>query len=90
MHIFTASRLSSDNTLFPDRLEIDASNVTYHKGYVLGHKTIVIARNNVASVSLSSGIIFFFFFIESTGGKRITASGFKKSDARTIVSLLTE
>jgi hypothetical protein len=90
MPIFTASRLSSDNTLFPDRLEIDASNVTYHKGYVLGHKTVVIARNNVASVSLSSGIIFADVIIESIGGKKITANGFKKSDAQTIVSLLTD
>jgi hypothetical protein len=33
MPTFTAHRPSSDNTLFPDRIEVDAMNVTYYKGY---------------------------------------------------------
>jgi hypothetical protein len=89
MPTFIASRLSADNTLFPDRLEIDVQNVTYYKGYILGHRSTVIPRNNIASVSLSSGIIFADVIIESTGGKKIVANGFKKSDAQTIVGLLT-
>ena len=55
MPTFIASRVSSDqNALYPDMLEIDDYNVIYYKGYVLGYTTIVIARHNVASVSLSS------------------------------------
>ncbi|GHS89223.1 hypothetical protein FACS1894201_10630 [Bacteroidia bacterium] len=89
MPAFTASRLSSDNTLFPDRIEIDATNVTFYKGYVFGYQSTVIARNNVASVSIGSGILFADVVIESNGGKRIVASGFRKVDAREIIRLLT-
>ena len=89
MPTFTAYRLSSDNTLFPDRLEIDALGVTYYKGNVVGYQSSIIARNNIASVSIGSGIFFADVIIETMGGKRVVASGFKKSDARTIVELLT-
>jgi hypothetical protein len=90
MPIFTASRLSSnDNTLYPDKIEIDATNITYYKGYVFGYKSTIIARSNIASVSIGTGIFFADVIIESTGGKRIEARGFKKRDARAIVSLLT-
>jgi len=89
MPTFTAHRLSSDNTLFPDRLEIDAVKVTYYKGYVFGYQSTIIARSNIASVSIGTGIFFADVVIESIGGMRTVASGFKKSDARTIVGLLT-
>jgi hypothetical protein len=89
MPAYTASRISSDNTLFPDRLDIDFQNVTYYKGYVFGYKSTVIALNNIASVSVRTGILFADVVIESTGGNSIVASGFRKSDAREIVELLT-
>jgi len=89
MPVFTAHRLSSDNMLFPDRLEIDTLNVTYHKGNVFGYQSNVIARNNIASVSIGSGIFFADVVIESIGGKRTVASGFKKTEAKQIVNLLT-
>jgi hypothetical protein len=88
MPTFTAHRLSSDNTLYPDRIEIDDTNVTYYKGYVFGYQSTVIARSNVASVSVGSGIFFADVVIESNGGKRVVASGFRKTDARTIMGLL--
>ena len=89
MPTFIASRLTSENTLFPDRLEIDVSNITYYKGHIFGYKTTVIARHNVASVSLNSGILFADVIIESKGGKKIIASGFRKLDAQTIYGLLS-
>jgi hypothetical protein len=89
MPTYTASRLSSDNTVFPDRLEIDAANVTYYKGNVFGYQSSIIARSNIASVSIGSGIFFADVVIETCGGKRVVVSGFKKSEARTIVGLLT-
>ncbi len=90
MPTFIASRASSDhNVLYPDMLEIDDFNIIYYKGYVLGYKTIVIARNNVASVSLSSGLFFADVTIFSKGGERITARGFSKSKAKEILRILT-
>lgn len=86
---FTASRISgNDNAVFPDQLEIDAVNVTYYKGTVIGYHSTVIARSNIASVHIGSGLFFADVVIETTGGKEIRASGFKKSDARAIVSML--
>lgn len=89
MPTFTASRLSGDNTVFPDRLEIDALKVIYYKGNVFGYQSSIIQRSNIASVHIGSGILFADVVIESYGGKRVSANGFKKSDARTIVALLT-
>lgn len=89
MPVFTAHRLSSDNTLFPDRLEIDTTNVTYYKGNVFGYQSSIVARTQIASVSIGSGIFFADVVIETIGGKRVVASGFKKSDAKEVVRLLT-
>ena len=89
MPTFVASRLSSsDNSLFPDKLEIDALNVTYYKGTVIGYRSTVIARANIASVHIGSGLLFADIVIETTGGMQIRATGFKKGDARAIMALL--
>ena len=89
MPSFVASRISgNDNSIFPDRLEIDAVNVTYYKGPIIGYRSTVISRANIASVHIGSGLLFADVVIETTGGKEIRASGFKKSDARAIVALL--
>jgi len=90
MPTFTASRISSDdNTLYPDKIEIDPMKVTYYKGAVFGYQSTVIARENIASVYIGAGIFFADVVIESYGGYRVVARGFKKSDARTIVNFLT-
>jgi hypothetical protein len=90
MPTFTASRISSDdNTLFPDKIEVDPMKVTYYKGAVFGYQSTVIERRNIASVSVGSGIFFADVMIETYGGQRVVASGFKKSEAKTIVNLLT-
>ncbi|MDR0684801.1 MAG: ribosomal protein L7/L12 [Spirochaetaceae bacterium] len=89
MLTFTASRASSGNTLFPDKLEIDTVNVTYYKGNFFGYESSIIAISSIASVSMSSGIFFVDVIIETTGGKRVVANGFKKADAKSIVGLLT-
>lgn len=89
MPSFVASRISgNDNAVFPDRIEIDAVNVTYFKGTIIGYRSTVIARTNIASVHIGSGLLFADVIIETTGGKEIRAAGFKKSDARAIVALL--
>lgn len=89
MPIYEASRLSGDNNaLFPDKLEIDAFNVTYYKGTLVGYRKTIIARVNIASVHIGSGLFFADIVIESTGGLTFKAQGFKKKDAMAIVALL--
>lgn len=90
MPTFIASRISSDqNALYPDMLEIDDNNIIYYKGYVIGYKSIIIARSNVASISVSSGLFFVDVIISSKGGEWIRARGFSKSKAKEIVRILT-
>ena len=69
-------------------IEIDNYNVVYYKGNVLGYKTIVIARRNIASVSLSGGLFFADVLISSNGGECIVARGFSKSKAKEILRIL--
>ena len=88
MHKFTALRYSFDNALFPSIIEIDVKNVTYYKGTFVGYESTVIERDNIASVSINSSILFADVIIESLGGKRRVATGFRKSDAKEIVRLL--
>lgn len=92
MPTFTASRLSgNDNSVFPDRLEIDDDNgnITYFKGTIVGYRQTFISRNNIASVRVSSGLLFVDVIIESIGGMEIRARGFRKRDAREIMEILT-
>lgn len=89
MPTFIASRFSgNNNSVFPDRLEIDGRNVTYFKGTVIGYHSAVLPRDSIASFRINSGLIFADIIIESTGGKGIIARGFLKSDARSIIALL--
>jgi hypothetical protein len=48
----------------------------YGYGYVFGYQSTIIARSNIASVSIGTGIFFADVIIESCGGRRVTANGF--------------
>ena len=86
MPTYTANRVSSDsNVLYPDILEIDPDKVVYYKGYVFGYRTIVILRENIASVSASSGIFFADVIIASKGGETIRARGFSRANVKEIL-----
>jgi hypothetical protein len=90
MPTFIAQRISrQDNVLFPDKITIEGSKITYYKGEIIGYKSIVIYGNNIASVAINENILFADVAIESKGGQKITARGFKKSDAKEIIKLLT-
>ncbi len=90
MPTYVASRISGDNnSIFPDRLEIDAVNITHYKGTLVGYRKSVMARVNIASVHIRSGLLFADIVIESTGGLTVTAHGFHKKDARAVLTLLS-
>ena len=74
MPTYEASRISgNDNVVFPNRLEIDDDNgnITFFKGTIVGYRQSFLARNNVASVRIASGLLFADIIIESTGGKEM-------------------
>lgn len=89
-HTFQASRISGNgNAVFPDKLIIDDTKVTYYKAHLIGHEETNIMRTNIGSVSLKSGILFADIIIETNGGQITVINGFSKSDAKQIVNLLS-
>jgi hypothetical protein len=87
---FIAQRISSKkNVLFPDKITIEDTKVTYYKGEIIGYRSLVISRMNIASMFIKENILFADVVIESKGGQKMTAKGFTKTDAREIMDLLS-
>lgn len=90
-HTFSASRVTGGNAVFPDQLVIDddAQMVTYRKKKLIGYDETTIRFSSIGSVSRSAGLLFCDVTIETNGGVTILANGFTRSDANTIVRLLS-
>ncbi len=90
-HIFTASRWTSGNWLFPVRIEITPERVARIKPHLIGSEEESIAIPKVASVRIRTGLIWSDVRIESSGGADpITSHGHRKEDARNIRDIIEE
>ena len=88
-HVFTASRLTSGNLLFPVRIEVNQNRVTRIKPRLLGSNEESIAIAKVASINIQTGVIWSDIRIDSAGGSNpIVSHGHRKEDARTIRDLI--
>ena len=86
---FAASRWTKGNLFFPTRIEINAQRVTRIKPRLFGSNEESIGIHQVASVHISTGIIWSNMLIESTGGTDpITSHGHRKADAQRIRDLI--
>ena len=89
--VFTASRLTSGNMIFPTRIEISAESVARIKPRWIGGSEDSIPLAKIASVSISTGLIFSSIRIESSGGATpIVSDGHYKGDALAIRDLIHE
>jgi hypothetical protein len=89
--IFTASRLTSGNLIFPTRIEITPESVARIKPRWIGGSEDSIPIAKIASVSISTGLIFSSIRVESTGGATpIVSDGHYKGDALAIRDLIHE
>ncbi len=87
--IFTASRWTRGNLFFPTKIVVTANRVSRLKGRLFGSNEETIAMSQVASVHISTGMIWSEVVIESTGGTDpITSHGHRKADARRIRDLI--
>lgn len=87
--IFTASRLTSGNLIFPVRIEITQDRVIRIKPKLFGSNEESIAISKVASVNIETGMIWSNIRIDSAGGSNpILSRGHSKSDARMIRELI--
>ena len=71
-HVFTASRLTSGNSLFPVRIEISPERLTRVKPHLIGSDEESIAISKVASVNIHTGLIWSDIRIDSTGGRSLS------------------
>jgi len=88
-HVFTASRWTSGNLLFPVRIEVNKNRVTRIKPRLFGSNEESIAIAKVASVNIQTGLIWSDIRIDSVGGSNpIVSHGHRKDDARAIRDLI--
>jgi hypothetical protein len=86
---FTASRLTQGNFLFPTRLVVSPLRVSRVKSRLFGSNEESIAMSKVASVHISTGVMWSEIRIESTGGTDpITSHGHRKGDAQRVRDLI--
>ncbi len=87
--MFVASRWTRGNLLFPTRILVTAQRVSRIKPRLFGNNEESIGILQVASVHISTGILWSNILIESTGGTDpITSHGHRKVDAQRIRDLI--
>ena len=80
--VFTASRLTRGNRLFPTQVAIGPASVVQHKPRWIGREEQSIHISHVASVTIQTGALFSNVVIETSGGSEpIVCHGHSKSDA---------
>jgi len=86
---FTASRWTKGNFWFPTRIVVNSLRVSRVKRRLFGSTEESISIGQVASVKISTGILWSDILIESTGGTDpITSHGHRKADALRIRDLV--
>ena len=89
--MFSASRFTAGNLIFPTRIEITPESVSRIKPRFIGGSENSIPIVKIASVSISTGLIFSSIRIESTGGATPSFSdGHYKADAVAVRDLIHE
>ncbi|HEX4823007.1 MAG TPA: PH domain-containing protein [Candidatus Polarisedimenticolaceae bacterium] len=87
--VFTASRLTGGNLIFPTRIEITPDRVARIKPHWIGRNEDSIPIAKIASVSIATGLIFSSIRVESSGGATpIVSEGHYKRDAIAIRDLI--
>jgi len=87
--VFTASRWTKGNLFFPTRIVVNAQHVSRVKPRLFGSNEESIGIGQVASVHISTGVIWSDIVIESSGGTDpITSHGHRKGDAVRIRELI--
>ncbi len=86
---FTASRWTKGNFFFPTKLVVSPQRVIRIKSRMFGSNEESIPISKVASVHISTGMVWSDIVIESTGGSDpMTSHGHSKKDAQRIRDLI--
>ena len=88
---FTASRWTQGNFLFPTKIVVSPQRVSRIKRRLFGSNEETTPMSKVASVHISTGVIWSEIVIESSGGADpITSYGHRKADAQRIRDLIEQ
>lgn len=88
--VFRASRWTKGNRIWPTQVAVFPSRVVRYTPRLLGHFEETIGIDQVASVSVASGLIFGDVIIETTGGSQpIRCHGHLRGDAEEIRRQIT-
>jgi hypothetical protein len=86
---FAASRWTQGNFLFPTKIIVSPQRVSRIKSRLFGSNEETIPMSKVASVHISTGVLWSVIVIESSGGTDpITSYGHRKKDAQRIRDLI--
>ena len=88
---FAASRWTKGNLWFPTRIVVNPLRVSLVKKRLFGSSEESISISQVASVKISTGVLWSDIVIESTGGTDpVTSHGHRKADAIRIRDLVEQ
>lgn len=91
MKLFTASRISNGNAIFPMEIIIEDVGVTIKKPGLIRAYEKTISYNTISSVELHTPILGFTKIkINTIGIDSVLAEGFERFDAEQIKSLIYE
>lgn len=83
--VFRASRWTRGNRIWPTQVAVFSNRVVRFTPRLVGHFEETIAIDQVASVSVDTGILFGDVIIETTGGSQpIRCHGHRRRDAEEI------
>ncbi len=89
MKSYSASRLTNGKRIFPSRIIIDDSSVTFKIPSLFSGKETTIPFSRISSVNIDCPFIgFSTIIIETTGEGQILARGFTKSEVLEMKELI--
>lgn len=90
-HVFTASRWTRGNRIFPTIIGVGPDHVVRVRRKLFGQTEESVAISKVASVQITTGLIWSDIRIDSSGGTDpIISHGHSKSDAIRIRELIEQ
>jgi len=81
---FTASRLSSDNKIFPSEIYLEETGITIKIPGLFSGETKHFDFNHIASVEIDTPLIGFSSITIFAGGTQMSANGFTKAEVKQI------
>jgi hypothetical protein len=89
--VFRASRWTQGNRIWPTQVAVFPNRVVRYTPRLIGHFDETIAIDQVASVSVDTGLLFGDVIIETTGGSQpIRCHGHRRRDAEEIRHRITD